>query len=71
MLLAPVPLIVVYVDIASDFAMCLKPKENQLILHAFDVLDVLVLVFVSNLTFSLGVVDLRSDSVCPEVGLGF
>ena len=46
-------------------------KENQLILHSFDVLDVLVRVFVSNLIFSLGVVDLRSESVCPEVGLGF
>ena len=71
MLLAPVPLIVVYVDIASDFAMCLKPNENHLILHAFDVLDVLVRVFDSNLTFSLGVVELRLISVCPDVGLGF
>ena len=39
MLLAPVPLTVVCVEIASLFTMCLKPKENQCILHAFDVLD--------------------------------
>ena len=38
-LLAPVPLTVVCVEIASLFAMCLKPKENQWILHAFLVLD--------------------------------
>ena len=47
MLLAPVPLTVVYGEIASEFAMCLKPKENQCILHAFDVLDGFVRAFVS------------------------
>ena len=29
------------VEIASNFLMCLKRKENQRILHAFHVLDVL------------------------------
>jgi hypothetical protein len=28
-----------FVEIASNFAMCLKPKENQYILHAFLLLD--------------------------------
>ena len=57
------------VEIASNFAMCLKPEENQLILHAFDVLDVLVRLSFRISLFS--VVDLRSNFVCPEVGLGF
>ena len=48
---APVSLTVVCVDIASRFVACLKPKENQWILHAFDVLDVLVRLFVSNFAF--------------------
>ena len=64
MFLAPVPLTVVYVEIASTFAMCLKPKENTLILHAFDVLDVLVRVFVSSTTLlwidELGLTSLAS-----------
>ena len=47
MLLAPVPLTVVCVEIASHVVMCFKPKENECILHAFDVLDVVVRVFVS------------------------
>ena len=47
MLVAPVPLTVVCVEIASNVAMCLKPKKKQWILHAFDVLDVVVRVFVS------------------------
>ena len=37
-LLAPVPLIVVCVDIASFVAMCQKHKKNQYILHAFYVM---------------------------------
>ena len=36
--------------IAPNFAMCVKPKEKQWILHAFDVLDVLDRVFVSSMT---------------------
>ena len=69
MLVAPVPLTVVYVEIVSNFAMCLKPKENQLFLHAFDVLDVLVRVFVSSTTL-LWIDDLGWTSLRPEVGLG-
>ena len=45
-----VPLIVVCVEIVSDVVMCSKPKQNQWILHAFDVLGVLVRVFVSSTT---------------------
>ena len=41
-LVAPVPLTFVFVEIVWNFVMCSKPKENQWILHAFYVLDVLL-----------------------------
>ena len=64
-----VPLIVVCVEIVSNVVMCSKPKQNQWILHAFDVLGVLVRVGIW--VSEKGVEMLNwCRSRCPEVGLG-
>ena len=55
---SPCPVNVVCVAIASNVEMCLKPKENQWILHAFAVLDYVVCVFVLSTTL-LSIRDFR------------
>ena len=70
MLLAPVPLTVVCVEIASNVAMCLKPMKKTMILHGLDVLEDVVRVFVLSTTvFSID--DLRWTSLVSKVGLRF
>ena len=50
--------------------MCLKRKDNQYILRAFDVLDVLDRVDVSSMTFQVSRGPFRNFTFrCPEVGL--